>query len=211
MNIFNPVYPKGWKNHLLTFFAFLLLYGCASAQQYSTDVQWLIEALELTEGSVVADIGAGDGEQTIELAQYIGSEGHIYSTELGEDSVQDLRRSVESSELTNITVLEGHPERTNLKIECCDAIYLRRVYHHIGNPPSFNASLYESLKPGGRLAIIDFAPRGDEAEPGARAEGDQHGVTPETVISEITDAGFDLIDTQDESDRFYYIVFSKPE
>jgi len=211
MNIFNPVYPKGWKNHLLTFFAFLLLYGCASAQQYSTDVQWLIEALELTEGSVVADIGAGEGEQTIELAQYIGSEGHIYSTELGEESVQDLQRSVESSELTNITVLEGHPERTNLKIECCDVIYWRRGYHHIGNPPSFNASLYESLKPGGRLAIIDFAPRGDEAEPGARAEGDQHGVTPETVISEITDAGFDLIDTQDESDRFYYIVFSKPE
>ncbi|MDZ7717686.1 MAG: methyltransferase domain-containing protein [Balneolaceae bacterium] len=211
MNIHILARSKKWKNCTLTVAAILLLFGCASAQEYSRDVQWLIDALELTEGSIVADIGAGDGDQSIELAQYVGPEGHIYSTELGEESIDDLLRSIESSGLSNVTVLEGHPEQTNLPEACCDAIFLRRVYHHIGDPPSFNASLLESLKPGGRLAIIDFRPRGEEAEPGERASGDQHGVTPETVIEEITNAGFELIDTQDESDRFYYLVFDKAE
>lgn len=211
MKIQYPALPNKWKNRFLTFFTILLICGCASAQEYSTDVQWLIDNLELKEGSIVADIGAGDGDQSIELAQYVGSEGHIYSTELGEESLEDLRRSIEGSGLSNVTVLEGHPERTNLPEACCDAIFLRRVYHHIGNPPSFNESLLESLEPGGRLAIIDFKPREEEAEPGERASGDQHGVTPETVIEEITQVGFELINTEDESSRFYYIVFSKPE
>ncbi|MCG2587261.1 class I SAM-dependent methyltransferase [Rhodohalobacter sulfatireducens] len=203
--------PGKWKHSFLTILTMLLVASCSTAQQNSADIEWLIESLQITEGSVIADIGAGDGDQSIELAQYVGSEGHIYSTEIGEESLQNLRRSIEGSELSNVTVLEGHPQRTNLPEACCDGIFLRRVYHHIGDPPSFNASLLESLKPGGRLAIIDFRPRGEEAEPGERAEGDEHGVTPETVIEEITSVGFELIDSQDESGRFYYIMFSKPE
>lgn len=196
------------------FFATLIIFmmsSCASAQQNSADVNWLIEALELKEGSVVADIGAGDGNQTQAIARHIGPGGQIYSTELGEESLQELREAVESSQLDNITVLEGDPAQTNLPEECCDAIYLRRVYHHIGDPPSMNASLFQSLKSGGRLAIIDFEPRGDEAEPGGRADGSQHGVTAETVGEELTKAGFTLISNENPSGRNIYLVFEKPE
>lgn len=200
-----------WKYYFLSALFILMMSGCVSAQENSADVSWLIEALELEVGSVVADIGAGDGDQTLAIAEHIGPDGQIYSTELGEESVQELREAIESADVNNVTVLEGASTQTNLPEECCDAVYLRRVYHHIENPPSFNASLLESLKPGGRLAIIDFEPRGDEAEPGERADGSQHGVMAETVVEELTQAGFILISNEQQSGRNFYVVVQKPE
>ena len=211
MKIKNQPGHLKWKHHFLILLSFLLLYGCATAQQNSADIEWLIEALELEESSVVADIGAGDGDQTRAIARHIGPDGHIYSTELGDESLQELREGVDGFELNNITILEGAADQTNLPEECCDAIYMRRVYHHIGDPPSFNASLLQSLKPGGRLAIIEFEPRGDEAEPGGRADGSQHGVTAQTVVDELTNAGFTLISNEQQSGRNFYVLFQKPE
>ena len=55
-------------------------------------------------------------------------------------------------------MLEGAAAATNLPPACCDAIFMRDVYHHITEPEAFNKSLAASLKPGGRLAVIDFPP-----------------------------------------------------
>jgi ubiquinone/menaquinone biosynthesis C-methylase UbiE len=184
--------------------------SCAQAPGNQSDVDWLIEVLDIEDGSTVADIGAGDGDQTLAISQHIGSEGTIYSTELGTQSVKELRQSIENTDFSNITVLEGRPDRTNLSKQCCDAIFLRRVYHHITNPKAFNSSLFASLKPGGRLAIIDFKPRGSEADPNGRASGSQHGVTAETVIKELRQAGFSLISAEEGVGRDIYVVMEKP-
>ena len=199
-------------SHIFTVI-FILMVGtaCTSAQQNSADVNWLIEVLELEEGSVVADIGAGDGNQTLPIARRIGAGGKIYSTELGSEALDELRKAVESSELDNITVLESDPAQTNLPVMCCDVIYMRRVYHHIEDPASMNASLFESLKPGGRLGIIDFRPREEEGEPGNRASGDRHGVLPDTVIDELQAAGFELTNPAEQRGRYYYLVMRKPD
>lgn len=182
------------------------------AQNYTSDVNWLIDVLELKEGSVVADIGAGDGDQTLEIARYVGPEGRVYSTELGTESVEQLREAVEATLVTNVTVIEGAPAQTNLPEQCCDALFLRRVYHHFTDPASMNESLWHSLKPGGRLAVIDFIPSGSEsADPDGRSSGSQHGVTSETVIDELRQAGFILISNEQRSGRDIYVVMEKPD
>jgi SAM-dependent methyltransferase len=66
---------------------------------------------------------------------------------------------VKKEGLTNVTVIEGAEAATNLPDACCDAIFLRNVYHHITAVDAFNRSLVASLKPGGRLAIIDLEDR----------------------------------------------------
>jgi ubiquinone/menaquinone biosynthesis C-methylase UbiE len=199
---------RGWCIILLSFLAFSSI-SCAQAPNNKNDVNWLIDVLELKEGSVIADVGAGDGDQTLAIARHIGTKGKIYSTEVG--SLRNLRRAVEQSDFSNITVIEGHPKRTNLPEQCCDAIYMRRVYHHIKYPDEFNNSLWNSLRTGGRLAIIDFEPRGSEANPSGRASGSQHGVTAATVVSELKKAGFKLISSEKGSGRNIYVVAEKPE
>lgn len=206
-------FKKFVKHGCLIFLVLLATtsFSCGQAPGNQSDVDWLIEVLNIRSGSMVADIGAGDGDQTLAIANHIGSEGTIYSTELGTESVEELTQTVENADVSNITVLEGHPDHTNLPKECCEAIFLRRVYHHITNPKAFNSSLLASLKPGGHLAIIDFEPRGSEAEPEGRSSGSQHGVTAETVIEEFRQAGFLLISSEEGSGRDIYVVMQKPE
>jgi ubiquinone/menaquinone biosynthesis C-methylase UbiE len=184
--------------------------SCAQAPGNQSDVDWLIEVLDIKSASTVADIGAGDGDQTLTIAKHLGSKGIIYSTELGTESVEGLKQAVTNTGVGNITVLEGDPTRTNLPEQCCDAIFLRRVYHHITEPKAFNSSLFASLKPGGRLAIIDFKPRGSEADPEGRSSGSQHGVMAATVVKELTQAGFTLISSEEGSGRDIYVVMQKP-
>ncbi|MFH5833952.1 class I SAM-dependent methyltransferase [Halalkalibaculum sp. DA3122] len=198
------------RHGILTVLTLIALSSAACGQRGSDDVDWLIDVLEIKPGSVVADIGAGDGDQALEIARHIGAEGHIYSTELGRSSVEELRRAVEEASADNITVIEGDARQTNLPQECCDAIYMRRVYHHFGDPAAMNASLLQSLKPGGRLAVIDFEPRGTEAAPGGRSSGSQHGVTRATVVEELSQAGFALISSEDGPGRDFYVVMRKP-
>lgn len=181
----------------------------AQFPQSTDDIDWLIEALELQKGSVVADIGAGDGDQTLAIADYIGPDGHIYSTELGSE-LEELRDAIKNSDTNNVTVIEGDPKKTNLPKHCCDALFLRRVYHHFDYPDSINASLWQSLKPGGRIAIIDFEPRGTEASPEGRDTGSQHGVKTNTVVQELKKAGFTLVSSDNPPGRNFYIVMKKP-
>jgi predicted methyltransferase len=85
-----------------------------------------------------------------------------------------------------VMVLEGAAAATNLPEACCDAIFLRHVYHHITAIDAFNKSLHASLKPGGRLAIIDFVPEpGSKLPEGVPANRGGHGVPPAVVIDEM--------------------------
>ncbi len=169
--------------------------GPAKAQdELASDAARLDSVLNLRAGQTVADIGAGGGQLTLALAREVGPSGRVYATELDDERLRDIRRVVDSAGLRNVTVLEAHAERTNLPDECCDALVLRRVYHHIADPARMNASMRRSLKPGGLLAVIDFVPDSAEsADPEGRASGNQHGVTSATVERELAEAGFEVV------------------
>ena len=107
----------------------------------------------------------------------------------------------------NVTVLEAHATRTNLPERCCEVLVLRRVYHHFSDPEPMNASMWESLKPGGLLAVLDFAPDGAESpDPADRDTGDRHGVTSATVVRELREAGFEVVVVDEGTGRGRYMV-----
>ncbi|MBC7897223.1 MAG: methyltransferase domain-containing protein [Cytophagaceae bacterium] len=185
----------------------------ASAQdEFALDAARLTKALELTAGRSVADIGAGAGQLTVALALVVGPTGRLYATELESGRVRAIRRAADSAGVKNVTVLEAHATRTNLPDSCCDALILRNVYHHIKNPVLMNRSLYQSLKPGGRLAIIDFPPDSAEsADPTRRSDDPHHGVTPPTVVRELRQAGFEVVAVENGiRARGFMVVMRRP-
>ena len=184
----------------------------AAQDEFAVDAARLAKALELAAGQTVADIGAGGGELAVALAHVVGPTGRLYATELESDKIRAIRRAVDKSKLKNVTVLKAHATRTNLQDRCCDALVMRLVYHHIKNPVLMNQSLYNSLKPGGRLAIIDFPPDGEEStDPAGRADGGQHGVTHRTVVRELRQAGFELVSVDEGTgSRRFLVVMRRP-
>lgn len=166
-------------------------------KQAELDVPQIVEALELKPGMTVADVGTGGGAMTVVLGHWIGS-GHVFATDVTERALRQTREYVKREGLTNVTVIEGAEAATNLPEACCDAIFLRNVYHHITAVDAFTKSLVASLKPGGRLAIIDFEDRkgGPSRIPkGVPANRGGHGVPPGIVVEELTAAGLTHVRT----------------
>jgi ubiquinone/menaquinone biosynthesis C-methylase UbiE len=184
----------------------------ADQKRDADDVAKLIEVLHLGPGSTAADVGAGSGALEPAISQAIGAEGRLYATDISADRLTEIRKVIASASLSNVTVLQGAAAETNLPAACCDAIFTRLVYHHFGDPPAMNASLLRSLKPGGRLAVLEFRPTsGVTAAPGKRAEGDSHGVMPATVIEELTAAGFaDVHEVPWPSPPTFAVVAQRP-
>jgi SAM-dependent methyltransferase len=135
----------------------------------------------------------------------------VYATEIDAKKLGELRDEVARRKLGNVVVVESKEAETNLPAGCCDAIFLRRVYHHLTKPAEFDASLVRSLKAGGRLAIIDFAPRsGLDPVEGVPSTRGGHGIPEKIVIEELTAAGLKvekIVEDWPEGD--YCVVFGK--
>jgi predicted methyltransferase len=172
----------------------------------------MIAALELHEGSIVAEMGAGSGRRTIDIAKHVGASGRVYTTELGDDRVRTLRAAVEKSGAKNVTVLPAHATKTNLEEGCCDALYMEQVYHHIEDPTAMNASIFRTVKPGGRVAIVDFVPDNgkESADPKDRDQNPTHGVLAATVQAELERAGFEKVKVEKIKEHGFILVMRKP-
>jgi ubiquinone/menaquinone biosynthesis C-methylase UbiE len=190
----------------------VLLLVAAAAQNNVADTETLIKVLQLQPGHVVAEIGAGGGELTVAIAKHVGPEGRVFTSELGAERLARLRGVVEKSGLAQVQVVEGHEAHANLADGCCDAIFLRNVYHHFGDPATMNESIARALKPGARVAIIDFPPRNNAATApaGKRGESAAHGVSAEVVASELKAAGLTVVSTEDRPNRWFLVVAQKP-
>ena len=193
---------------LATLIGALLISASARAQgSDSLAPSRIFEALALHDGATVCEIGAGDGELSIAAATRVGSRGHVYTSELGDDRVKTLRARVTAAARPQIEVVAGAPDRTNFPDDACDALFMRNVYHHFAAPGPMGAAFAAALKPGGRLAVVDFRPPGAEAPtPADRDEDNMHGVTPESVRRELMDAGFQVERTENGSRRSFMVV-----
>jgi predicted methyltransferase len=189
-----------------------LLAPPARAQNNASDTSKLIDVLQIKPGSTVAEIGAGNGDLTIAIAKHVGADGRVFTSELGADRLTRLRAAVTKAGTSTIQVVEGQAAHANLPDNCCDAVFMRNVYHHFGDPSAMNASVLRALKPGGRVAVIDFAPRNSAAiaPAGKRGEDATHGVSVEVVSNELKAAGFQIVTTEDRGERWFLVVGAKP-
>src|SRR5882672_10301680 len=156
-------------------------------------------------------IGAGDGKYTFAAVERVGVSGKVYATEIDAKKLEELRSEVAKRKLGNVIVVESKEAETNLPAACCDAIFLRRVYHHLTKPAEFDASLARSLKSGGRLAIIDFAPRsGLEPVQGVPSNRGGHGIPQKIAIEELSSAGLQVEKiVNDWPEDSYCVLFVK--
>ncbi len=181
---------------LIRFIAlFLVLAALAlAADVYQAEAGKLADLMHWKGGETIAEIGAGEGQMSFFAAKQVGPSGHVYTTELDDKKLAHLKEEVNARHLENVTVLKADAIGTNLPDDCCDSIFMRRVYHHFTDPSRTDAAIFRDLKPGGLLAVIDFPPQaGLPPVAGAPKNHGGHGVPEDVLIGELKSAGFEIV------------------
>jgi len=167
----------------------------------------IIHAMGLQEGMVVADIGAGTGLFTAEIAKRVGDKGAVFSVDIVPAFLDRIRERVEAEQLTNVTVVQGAERATTLDPASVDLAFMCDTYHHIEYPQTYMHSLFRTLRPGATLVLIDFERIEGESLPAilkhVRAD-------KQTVIDEVSQAGFVLEAETDLLQQNYYLHFRRP-
>lgn len=160
----------------------------------------VVEVLGLGAGRAVADIGAGTGYFSARLAKVAGAPT-VYAADLEASMVAHLTQRAAREGLPNLKAVQASPESPNLPAPV-DTILIVDTYHHIANRVAYFSRLKSSLKPGGRLAIIDFrkdSPSGPPVE---------FRFTQDQITAELTQAGFVLATQHDFLPRQLFLVYA---
>lgn len=158
----------------------------------------VIRALALAPDAVVADIGAGTGYFASRLAHGV-TRGRVYAVDAEPDMVKHLAQRARQVGLTNLEPVQAAADDPRLP-EAVDLVLLVDVYHHVAQRTAYFRRLHARLRPGGRIAIIDFRP---DAPVGPR-----HGrIAADTVKREFAAAGYDVAQEHGFLPYQYFIVF----
>ncbi len=158
----------------------------------------VIEALQLKPGMKVADIGAGTGYFSMRLARAPGVS--VFAVDIEPKMVDYLTQRAHKEKLTNVTPVLAAATGPNLP-EPVDVILVVDTYHHLPNRPAYFRELRKSLKPGGRIAIVDFRKDAPEGPPA------HFRFTPQQIQDEMKEAGYALQSSHDFLPRQHFLIF----
>jgi ubiquinone/menaquinone biosynthesis C-methylase UbiE len=163
-----------------------------------------LDELDLRRGMIVADVGAGAGYFTWRLAERVGPQGKVYANDIQPAMLDLLRKNVAARGLTNVEPVLGAEADPKLPAGAIDLILLVDVYHEFGEPQAMLARLREALKPGGRLALLEY--RAEDPSVPIRPE---HKMTIAQVKAELEPEGFRLERVSNVLPRQHILVFRK--
>jgi len=163
----------------------------------------LVEVLRITPGATVVDLGTGVGYMLPYLSEAVGPKGKVLAEDIFDDFLAKAKENAAAHSLTNVEFIKGAVQDPRLPPNSADLVMALDAYHHFDYPGKMLAAIAKALRPGGRLAIIDFYKSGFR-DP-AHIRLDQDG-----VIREVESNGFQLVHKQDHQPKVQYIaIFRK--
>jgi cyclopropane fatty-acyl-phospholipid synthase-like methyltransferase len=159
----------------------------------------VIRALRLAPDALVADIGSGTGYFSVRLAHAV-PKGRVYGVDTEPDMVKYLAERARRDGLANLVSVAGKPDDAALPARV-DLVLMVDVYHHIGDREAYFGRLRKSLKPGARVAIIDFSETSRDGPPKSER------IAPARVRAEMQRAGYTLAEQHRFLPNQYFLVF----
>lgn len=197
------------RSFILAFSLFLA--GCAQLKQCAYEGvnrdQWqqpdrVVATLKIQPGATVADLGSGSGYFTFKLAEAVGPGGKVYAVDIDSDMIGMVGKTAKEKGIGNIEPILARPDDPLLPKSTIDLIFTSNTYHHIENRVAYFANLRQTLRPGGRLAIIELDGR-------SWIEGLlSHSTPKETIKREMEQAGYALERDSDFLDRQSFLLLT---
>ena len=162
----------------------------------------VLKAIELKEGMVVGEIGAGRGRYSVILADAVGIKGLIYANDIDKDDLDYLDLRCERDGITNIRIIRGKEKDPLLPDNILDMIFIVNSYHHFSSPVELLKNAQTALKSSGILVII-------EGVPGRYGRSSTHATPKEVLISQLKEAGYGFEGVAAELQRDDIYIFKK--
>ena len=159
----------------------------------------IMDALSISEASIVADLGAGGGWFTVRLAHRVGPNGRVYAEDIQPQMIEAINRRVQREGLRNVTPLLGTPDDPRLGPKSVDAVLIVDAYHEIEQPVKLLRNVAKALKSDGLIGIVNFKKDGGGPGPAMEVR-----IDPEKVIADAQSAGLEL--RKRESLRYQYLL-----
>jgi SAM-dependent methyltransferase len=162
----------------------------------------IMDTLGIAEGSVVADLGVGAGWFTIRLARRVGPNGVVYAEDVQRLMIEATKRRIAREGLLNVRTVIGTSADPKLPERALDAVLVVDTYHEIDDPVPLLRNVARSLKPQGRVGIVDF--KKDGHGPGPPMD---ERVDPDTIVRDAETAGLRLVRRETFLPFQFFLVF----
>ena len=149
--------------------------------------QEMLEQLNLKDGMVVCDLGAGDGYHTLQMAPRVGPTGKVIAVDIQPEMLQALSRRLAEKKFENVDTILGELWDPKLPDNSVDLVLMVDVYHEFSHPVQMLAALRKALKPDGLIALVEF--RLEDPTVLIRPE---HKMTKAQILKEYKANGFKL-------------------
>ena len=164
----------------------------------------VMDALGIADGARVADLGAGGGWFTVRLSRRVGPNGRVYAEDIQPQMIESIARRVSREGLANVMTVLGTPNDPRLPTDL-DAVLIVSTYPEMTDPVALLENVAGSLKPNGRVGIIDF-----RLEGGGPGPPTDERVEPDAVIRDAERAGLQLLAREEFLTYQYLLVFGQP-
>lgn len=148
----------------------------------------VVKALDVKPGQTVCDIGAGPGYFALRFAKAVGDRGAVFGVDVEPRILDVLRARIEKSGPRNVTPVLALPDDPLLPAASCDLVVVVDTYHHFPDGVAYLRRLARALRPGGRIANIDFQDRETPVGPPLG-----HRVSREAFLTDAGKAGLDVV------------------
>jgi ubiquinone/menaquinone biosynthesis C-methylase UbiE len=163
-----------------------------------------LDELKIPKGATVADIGAGVGYMSWRLAKRVGPTGKVYANDIQAPMLEQLQKNMQEGHITNVTPVLGEPDDPKLPQGQMDLVLLVDVYHEFTNPQAMLRHIRESLKPDGRLVLLEY-----RAEDPSVPIMPLHKMTVAQVRAELEPEGFRFNRTIESLPRQHILIFTR--
>ena len=166
----------------------------------------LIQSLKLKPGMTVADIGAGSGVISVLLAKAVGPEGTVLAVDIQQEMLDALQAKCKLLEITNVEPVLGTTKSPRLKPGTVDLVVMVDVYHEFNYPYEMLSNIAESLKPGGRVAFVEYRMEDPKVPIKIVHKMSEAQVKKEALVE---DHGLKWVETYGKLPRQHVVIFEK--
>lgn len=161
----------------------------------------VVQSLQIQPGMTVVDLGAGGGYFSYLMAKETGPEGTVLAVDIDADYLSYIEQEAQRKGLTQIKTVQARTDGFDARPESIDLIFSRSVYHHLENRVQYFKGLAPLLKPGARIAILDYRTDGNFAD----IIG--HSTDPEIILEEMQQAGYERVENLEFLEEHSFQVF----